>query len=122
MSKKTETIFGIAGGSIGVIIAAVIFYVAIINIWPGGGTMMYGTSEVFGISDPFVVMMGFGTVTLILGLIGIAGGIVAKTDKKKGGKLMLASGILGIALFFWMWMLPGLLLTIGGIIAIRTSE
>ncbi|MCM1985971.1 DUF4064 domain-containing protein [Methanococcoides seepicolus] len=122
MSKKTETIFGIAGGSIGVIISAFIFYVAIINIWPDGSTMMYATSEVFGISDPFVVMMGFGTVTLILGLIGIAGGIVAKTDKKKGGKLMLASGILGIALFFWMWILPGLLLTIGGIMAIRTSE
>ena len=84
--------------------------------------MIYGTSEVFGISDPFLIMMGLGTVTLAFGLIGIAGGIVAKTDKKKGGKLMLASGILGIALFFWMWILPGLLLTIGGIIAIRTSE
>ena len=122
MNKKTETIFGVAGGSIGVLIAAVIFYVSIINIWPSGGSMIYGTSEVFGISDPFLIMMGLGTVTLAFGLIGIAGGIVAKTDKKKGGKLMLASGILGIALFFWMWILPGLLLTIGGIIAIRTSE
>ncbi|WP_340819987.1 DUF4064 domain-containing protein [Methanolobus sp. WCC4] len=122
MKTRAETIFGIAGGFFGSLIAAFIFYATLVNIWPGGAHTMYATSSVFGYSDPFVIMLGIGTITLILGLMGIAGGILAKTDRKKGGKLMLTAGILGFLLFFWTWILPGILLTTGGIMAIRASE
>ena len=106
----------------GSLIATFIFYATLVNVWPGGATMFYGVPEIFGYSNPFVIMLGIGTITIILGLMGIAGGIVAKTDRKKGGKLMLTAGILGILLFFWMWILPGILLTTGGIMAMRAGE
>ena len=122
MKTRAETIFGVCGGFLGSVIAAFIFYVTLVNIWPGGRTMMYVTSTVFGYSNPFVIMMGIGTITILLSLMGIAGGIVAKTDRRKGGKLMLTAGILGILLFFWMWILPGILLTTSGIMAMRASE
>lgn len=122
MRTRVETILGISGGFLGSVISVFIFYVTLINVWPGGMAMGYVVPEILGYSDPFVIMLGIGTMTIVLGLMGIAGGVVAKTNRKMGGKLMLAAGVLGTILFFWMWILPGILLTAGGIMTMRTSE
>ncbi|MDY0386061.1 MAG: DUF4064 domain-containing protein [Methanolobus sp.] len=122
MRTKVETILGISGGFLGSVISVFIFYVTLINVWPGGMAMGYVVPEIFGYSDSFVIMLGIGTMTIVLGLMGIAGGVVAKTNRKKGGKLMLAAGVAGILLFSWMWIIQGILLISGGILAFRSSE
>ncbi|KGK98573.1 hypothetical protein LI82_06790 [Methanococcoides methylutens] len=102
MSIKVETALGFVGGSLGVITSLVIFY-----------------DTMFALSDSLLAMVFFGLVSLVVGLVGIAGGNIARTDMKKGGKLMLVSGIIGFGLFFWMWwIIPGALLTVGGVLAI----
>ncbi|WP_135612142.1 DUF4064 domain-containing protein [Methanococcoides sp. AM1] len=117
MNTKVETALGVIGGSLGVLASAFIFYIVLAGIWPGGGSITYASPEDFGF------MVVFGIVTLIVGLVGIAGGIIAKSDMKKGGKLMLISGILGFFLFFtFWWIIPGILLTAGGIMAMKDNR
>ncbi|WP_135612141.1 hypothetical protein [Methanococcoides sp. AM1] len=106
MSIKVETALGFLGGSLGVITSLVIFY-----------------DTIFALTDSLLAMIFFGLISLIVGLVGIAGGNIARTDMKKGGKLMLVSGIIGFGLFFWIWWInPGASLTVGGILAIWDKD
>jgi hypothetical protein len=41
---------------------------------------------------------------------------------KKAGKMMLASGVLGFFFLFWYWIIPGILLTVAGVIALLNSR
>ncbi|UGV41329.1 DUF4064 domain-containing protein [Methanococcoides orientis] len=120
MSKETAIILGASGGIFGVGASAITFLVAAYNFGFGSRIIDYAPSQVFGIAN--FIVLGLGLIALALSMIGIAGSVVARTDKKKGAKLMLASGIFGFFLLFALWIMPGILLTAGGIIAMRTDE
>ncbi|MCM1985981.1 hypothetical protein [Methanococcoides seepicolus] len=123
MKAKVETLLGIIGGSLGVLASVIILSVALISIWPGGGSMIYGSPVIIGDAGTSLIMIVWGMLSLVVGLVGIAGGIIAKTDMSKGGKLMLVSGIIGFFLYFSIWwIIPGVLLISGGIMAMRSSE
>ncbi|SES84207.1 hypothetical protein SAMN04488587_1210 [Methanococcoides vulcani] len=117
MSKETAIILGVTGAFFGVAASASTLLVAAFNLRFGSRIIEYAPSPVFGIST--FIVLGFGLIAPALSILGIAGGNIARTDMKKGGRLMLVSGIIGLDLFFWMWwIIPGALLTVGGILAI----
>ncbi|WP_135612144.1 hypothetical protein [Methanococcoides sp. AM1] len=116
MSKEAATILGTVGGFFGVAASACLFLFAAFNLGFGSRILEYPPApmEVF-------IILGIGLIALALGMIGIAGSVVARTDKKKGAKLMLASGIFGFFLLFALWIIPGILLTAGGILAMKDA-
>lgn len=81
MNLKAETVLGIIGGGFGILLSIFIFYVALVNAWPGGSSMMYAVPEIFGYSNPTVIMLGFGLLLLALGLAEL----LQKRKRKRAG-------------------------------------
>jgi len=77
-----------------------------------------GIAGAFGMQDAsLVVGGGFGAI--LLGIIGIVGGAIANKNNKYAGYLMLISGIFGFIAVSAFWIISGLMLIIGGALALR---
>jgi predicted RNA-binding Zn-ribbon protein involved in translation (DUF1610 family) len=104
-SRTGEMILGIICGLIGII--AGIFAISV-----------GGIAGAFGMQDAsLVVGGGFGAI--LLGIIGIVGGAIANKNNKYAGYLMLISGIFGFIAVSAFWIISGLILIIGGALALR---
>lgn len=67
-------------------------------------------------------VIGGGTAALILSVLGIIGGALALAKPKLAGWLMLISGIGGIIAIFVLYLVPGALLLVGGILALAARK
>lgn len=101
-------ILGILGGISGMLSG--IFAVTVGGL--GGAFGMKGASDVIG--------LGFAAV--LLGIIGIIGGAIANRNIKWSRSLMLFSGVLGFIAISAFWIIAGLLLIIGGLLALRKEN
>lgn len=108
MTRTAEMILGVIGGIFGII--AGVFAITV-----------GGLGSAFGVSDAgLVAILGFGAI--LLGLLGLVGGAIVNKNNKVAGGLMLSTGILGFIAISAFWILAGILLIIGGILAIRTKD
>lgn len=104
-SRTGEMILGIIGGLIGII-------AGILAISIGGIAGVFGVDHA-----PSIIGGGFGAI--LLGIIGIVGGAIANKNNKYAGYLMLISGIFGFIAVSAFWIISGLILIIGGALALR---
>lgn len=107
MGRTGEMVLGIIGGVFGIIAAVFMITVG-------------GVGSAFGADASFILHHGFGM--LILGLIGVVGGAIVNINNKISGFMMLGSGFLGLIVGGGFWILSGVLLIVGGILALRQKE
>jgi hypothetical protein len=108
MKRTTEFVLGLLGGIFG-------FLAAIMALFIGGVDAAFnssGTSEVIG--------LGWGAI--ILSIVGIIGSVVVKFKAKTGGIFMLVSAIGGVICISMFYILPALLLFIGGLMGVFRKQ
>ncbi len=100
--SATAMILGITGGILGVI-------AGIMAILIGGAGMLL-------LGEPTGVAW-LGATGIVFGLIGVAGGSMARTNPLPAGILMAIAGVGGFIVVSLFWILPGGLLLIGSLVA-----
>lgn len=100
---KVAGILGLIGGLIGLMIGIL----AILS----SGTAAWMT----GVSATTFLLQGL--FLLVLAIVGIVGSALVDPRPKTAGVLMLIGGGCGIPVD-WTWLFPGILLAIGGILAL----
>jgi len=106
MLRTTAMILGILGGVIGIVTVGVVFLLSDVN-------------DVVGNSTPqFVGTVGRGWLALFFSVTGIVGGFLAGARTKLGGILMLVAASSGALSVSFAYVIAGLLLLTGGILAL----
>ena len=100
-------IVGIIGGVVGLIIGIIAWTIA---------SFLGALLTLFHIDGSGIALLGF--LVLALAVVGLVGGALAKAKPLAAGILMLIGGGGGFPLAGWFWLFPGILLIIGGILAI----
>ena len=123
LGRLTIQILALLGGLAGLLIAAFDLLASLVGL--SSSHIPSGWSE---------LGMAGGVVFLLLGLAGIGGAFLYTRNKKRAAWLLLSSGLLGFPVgyiawipFFgflgWvMWLPPGVLLTVAGLLAWITPE
>lgn len=104
-SRTVELVLGLLGGIFG-------FFGALFAIGIGGLGSAFGAS---GASD----VVGLGFLAIIFSIIGIIGAVTVKSKPKWAGTLMIISALGGLISISLAFLLPFILLLIGGIMARR---
>jgi hypothetical protein len=104
-SRTVELVLGLLGGIFG-------FFGALFAIGIGGLAGAFGAS---GASD----VIGLGFAAIIFSIIGIVGAVSVKSKTKTAGWLMIISAFGGLISISMAFLLPFILLLIGGIMALR---
>jgi hypothetical protein len=106
-SITVELVLGLLGGIFG-------FFGAVFAIGIGGLAGAFGAS---GASE----VVGLGFAAIVFSIIGIIGGVLAKskTKTRTAGWLMIISAFGGLISISFAFLLPFILLLIGGILALR---
>ncbi len=104
MSRKTEFTWGLIGGIIGVIVAFIALAIG-------------GVAGAFNAEGASMVV-SLGWFALLFAIIGIVGGALVKNHTKVGGWLMIVGAIGGIISISIFYILPCVLLIIGGLMAL----
>jgi len=99
--SRIPGLLGILGGIFGII--AALF------------AMFFGGIVGMSISEEGALLVGLGIGALISSIIGIIGGAISFKSTKWAGILMLIGGVAGIISISFFYVLPGILLIIGGI-------
>lgn len=107
MSRNAELALGIVGGLFGILTGIIVMFIGGI----GGAVGAEGAET--------VTVLGFGAI--LFGIIGIVGGALVTHNHRAGGALMLLSGILGFVTTSAFWIIAGLILIAGGIMALRSQ-
>ncbi len=108
MKKTTEFILGLLGGIFG-------FIGAILALFIGGVDAAFsdtGESQIIGL----------GWAAIFLSILGIIGSIFVKGKPKVGGALMLISAVGGLISISLFYLLPFVLLFIGGLMGFFRKE
>ena len=100
-------IVGIIGGVVGLIVGIIAWTIA---------SFLGALLTFFHIDGSGIALLGF--LVLALSVVGLVGGALAKAKPLAAGILMLIGGAGGFPLVGWFWLFPGILLIIGGILAI----
>lgn len=108
MKRTTEFVLGLIGGIFGI-------FSAIIALFIGGVDAAFSSS---GTSD----IVGLGWSAVILSIVGIVGSVVVKGKAKFGGVLMIVSAIGGIISISMFYILPAVLLLIGGLMGVFRKD
>ena len=104
MGKRTgESILGVVGGLLGIFVGIFIYYLGAF----GMGNMSAESA---------------GTLLMLLGILGFIGGIAVGRYRDIGGALMLIAGVLGFLVVFAFWLIPGIVMIIGGILAFKKPK
>lgn len=104
MNRTVEFILGLFGGILGLFMA--LSFIIIGGLFSGFAML--------------VIVVGLAGV--VFSVLGIVGSIVVKSKPKKGGILMLISAVGGSICFILLYVLPGLLLLIAGLMGIIRKE
>jgi hypothetical protein len=104
-SRTAEMILGVLGGIFGI-------FSGIFAVFVGGMGGAFGASGASTIT-------GLGMSAIILGIIGIVGGAIVNKNINAAKYLMLFSGIVGFIAISAFWIIAGIMLIVGGILALR---
>jgi len=108
MARTGAMVLGIIGGIFGILVG--IFVVLVGGV--GGALGVAGAKTVVG--------QGLGAI--ILAIIGLIGGAIVKGKPKLAGWMMILSGVLGFIAVSVFWFISGILLIVGGILALRSRD
>ena len=108
MNRTTEFILGLIGGIFGILSGITALLVG-------------GAFGALGASDSGTIVGG-GVAAIIVSIMGIVGGIIAKNKAKLGGILMIIASVIGFISIFVFYILPGVLLLIGGIMCLARKD
>lgn len=108
MKRTTEFVLGLIGGIFGI-------FGAFIALFIGG---LGSAFEANGANE----IVGLGWAAVILSILGIIGSVVVKGKAKLGGTMMLIAAIGGIISISAFYILPGILLLIGGLMGLFRKE
>jgi hypothetical protein len=104
MGKMTgESILGVVGGILGIIVGVFIYYL--------------GT---FGLGDIPAELAGM--LLILLGILGFVGGLVVGRYRSTGGVIMIIAGILGFFVLFALWIIPGIIMIVGGALSFKKPK
>lgn len=104
MNRTTEFILGLIGGIFGIISALMALFI-------GSAATAIGASGGSSVSC-------LGIVALILSILGLVGGCIVKSKTKLAGIFMIVAAVGGFICVSMFYILPGILLLIGGIMAL----
>lgn len=104
-SRTVELVLGLLGGIFG-------FFGALFAIGIGGLGGAFGMEEASKV-------VGLGFAAIVFSIIGIVGAVLVKSKTKIAGWLMVISAFGGLISISWAFLLPFILLLIGGIMALR---
>ncbi|PGY16301.1 DUF4064 domain-containing protein [Bacillus cereus] len=104
MKRTTEFVLGLIGGIFGIICA----FIALMIGGMGAAFEAEGANTIIG--------LGWGAVGL--SILGIVGCVVVKKNAKVGGIMMTVASIGGFICISIFYLLPGVLLLIGGLMGI----
>lgn len=104
MKRTTEFVLGLLGGIFGIISALMALFI-------GGIDATFNSS---GTSD----IIGLGWAAVFLSVLGIVGSVVVKGKAKLGGWFMVIAAVGGIICISMFYILPGILLLIGGLMGV----
>lgn len=108
MKRTTEFVLGLIGGIFGIL-------GAILALMVGG---LGAAFEAEGANS----IIGLGWAAVGLSILGIVGSVVVKSKAKAGGIMMTIAAISGIICIFVFYILPGILLLIGGLMGIFRKD
>ncbi|MEC0073260.1 DUF4064 domain-containing protein [Bacillus bombysepticus] len=108
MKRTTEFVLGLIGGIFGIL-------GAILALMVGG---LGAAFEAEGANS----IIGLGWAAVGLSILGIVGSVVVKSKAKAGGIMMTIAAIGGIICIFVFYILPGILLLIGGLMGIFRKD
>jgi len=106
-------VLGIIGGVVGVIVG--IISLTIGGLSGGAGSLAGGEAARAG---GMIALWGF--LIFVFAVLGLIWGAIAKANATKAGILMLTGGVGGF-LSGWFWLFPGILLIVGGILALSSK-
>jgi len=121
--KTASVILGIVGGALDALIALIImiFGGSLVGLFLNSGAVegLEGAEYAGSMITGAVVFVGF--LVLLVGVLAIIGGVVARKNLTVGGILMLAAGLLN---FFggWVGAIVALMLIVGGILALVAAS
>lgn len=108
MKRTTEFVLGLIGGILGIICA----FIALMIGGLGAAMEADGANNIIG--------LGWGAVAL--SILGIVGSVMVKGKAKAGGIMMTIAGIGGFICISIFFLLPGVLLLIGGLMGIFRKD
>ncbi|HHK5554661.1 hypothetical protein COL11_00085 [Bacillus anthracis] len=108
MKRTTEFVLGLIGGIFGIICA----FIALMIGGLGAAFEAEGANSIIGL----------GWAAVGLSILGIVGSVVVKSKAKAGGIMMTIAAIGGFICIFVFYILPGILLLIGGLMGIFRKD
>ncbi|KFM95117.1 DUF4064 domain-containing protein [Bacillus clarus] len=108
MKRTTEFVLGLIGGIFGIL-------GAILALMIGG---LGAAFEADGANS----IIGLGWAAVALSILGIVGSVMVKSKAKAGGIMMTIAAIGGFICIFVFYLLPGILLLIGGLMGIFRKD
>ncbi|MBD1379149.1 DUF4064 domain-containing protein [Metabacillus arenae] len=106
MKRTTEFVLGLIGGIFGLIGAVMAILIGAVD------EAFTGSMEISGL----------GWSAVLFSIVGIIGSIVVKRKPKLGGTFMTVAGLGGTISIFIFYILPGVLLIIGGLMGLIKKE
>lgn len=108
MKRTTEFVLGLIGGIFGILCAFIALFI--------GGVA--SAMEAEGASN----VIGLGWAAVVLSILGIVGSVMVKSKAKVGGAMMTIAAIGGFICISFIYILPAVLLLIGGLMGIFRKE
>ncbi|MDA1657918.1 DUF4064 domain-containing protein [Bacillus cereus group sp. TH150LC] len=108
MKRTTEFVLGLIGGIFGIICA----FIALMIGGMGAAFEADGANTIIG--------LGWGAVGL--STLGIVGSVMVKSKAKVGGIMMTVAAVGGFICISAVYLLPGILLLIGGLMGIFRKD
>jgi len=106
--RTAAQVLGIVGGVFGIIFALIAMFV--------GGLGAALAEEGSG------TLIGLGFVAILLAIAAIVGGALAKNHRMAAIILLLVPGVVGFVMISLAWILPGLLLIVGGLLEVFAKD
>lgn len=108
MKRTTEFVLGLIGGIFGILCAFIALFIGGV----GAAVEADGANQVIGL----------GWAAVALSILGIVGCIIVKSKAKVGGIMMTIAAIGGFICISVIYLLPGVLLLIGGLMGIFRKD
>jgi len=123
--RNTATILGIIGGILGMIFSTVIIIAGIAmqfvgTIIPNDVDIPMNILRLLPLFGNMAIVRGIGA--LIFAIVGLIAGINVKKRHQLAGVFLLIAAIAGYIFLFVGFIVPGILLIIGGILALVSKE
>lgn len=108
MKRTTEFVLGLIGGIFGLFGSTTALFI-------GGLDATFNST---GESD----IIGLGWLAILFSIVAIVGSVLVKSKVKLGGWLMIASAVGGVISVSFAYMIPAILLLIGGIMGVARKD